>query len=102
MREIFSLLAVPISGTITYILGYLSHKRTLNAKLKAIELENYQKVVDFYKGTFDDLKQEIQQLHKELLQAKEERDKLTKELSHAREEVSKLNERLSFLVQQHP
>lgn len=90
MREILSIIAVPLSGVITYVLGYLARKRKENAKSEALELENYQKVVDFYKNTFIDLRKEISDLRKDLVKSHEDNMKL-------KNEVERLNKKLDFL-----
>lgn len=90
MREILSIIAIPLSGIITYVLGLLAGKRKERASQAALELNNYQQVVDFYKNTFEDLNKEIKQLHTEIAQLREENKSL-------RAEVHALNEKLQFL-----
>ena len=83
--DILGAIAVPVSGIITYILGHMAGIRKEHAKTDSIELHNYQKVVDFYKSTFEDLREEIEILHKEIL-------KLTEENITLKHEINKLNE----------
>ncbi len=90
MKDILYSIAVPLSGIITYMLGYLARRRKEVAKLKALELENYQKVVDFYKDTFEDLNRQIKTLHSDINKSADENKAL-------RMEIKVLNERLSFL-----
>lgn len=85
MADIFSAIAVPLSGVITYVLGHIAGAKKEAARVDFLKLNNYQKVVDFYKNTFDDLQNEINLLHKEIL-------KLSEENKMLKEEINKLNE----------
>jgi len=73
----------------------MSGKRKERAKVEAMELGNYEKVVNFYKSTFEDLTMQIQQLHNDITKLREENIQLKKE-------IGTLNERLFFLTKNHP
>ena len=59
MRDILSAIAAPLLALIGLKLGHIWGRNKTIAETDAVKLGNLQGVVNFYKGTFDDLKVEI-------------------------------------------
>jgi len=59
MRDILSAIAAPLLALIGLKLGHIRGRNKTIAETDAVKLGNLQGVVNFYKGTFDDLKVEI-------------------------------------------
>lgn len=94
MKEILSLLAVPVSGLITYILGHIVGRAKTAAEVKKIELDNLSEVVLFYKKTFSDLREELQTVSEKCKELSEEIEKLREENLSLKKNISTLNNQL--------
>lgn len=72
MREILSIIAVPLSGIITYVLGHMAGRKKTKAEIDKMELDTYKGIVQFYKDTYDDLEKEITKLRVEIQEVRTE------------------------------
>ena len=62
MIEVLKLLAIPVSGLVTYFTGHWIGRKKTKAEVDKMEIDNLGAVVDFYKRTFNDLKSELEKL----------------------------------------
>jgi peptidoglycan hydrolase CwlO-like protein len=94
LRDILSILAVPVSALITYILGHMAGRKKTEAEVDKIELDNMQEIVAFYKRTFDDLKLELGNVSEKCKNLSAEIEKLRFENVTLKRDIHNLNEQL--------
>lgn len=94
MRDILSLLAVPLVGLITYILGKIDGRKMVRLQNDKLELDNLNSIVEFYKNTFEDLKKELKHVSDKCGALSKEINILRQENVSLKKEIHDLNEKL--------
>ena len=95
MPPILSTLAVPIFGFLAFLIGKINGRKKTEAELEKIRIENLESVVNFYKQTFTELKDQLVVVSNRCKELSSEIEILREENISLKNEIHLLHERLN-------
>lgn len=101
MNDFFMKFSTPMLGLLGLVVGLFAGWKKNAADVEKQRINNLQEVVKLYKGTFDDLKEQLTNVSKEIMDLRKENSILKKEMNEIIQkntllklEINKLSERL--------